>query len=511
MERFPERRVRTSEWMGLAERRAEFKATDSLESLDLLQVLQEPEFQELAELASQICDTPMSLITLLGAEKQWITSSIGTALRETSREVAFCGHAIKTPSLFVVEDASKDERFAANPLVTGAMGIRFYAGIPLNPPQGSPFGTLCVIDTKARQMTDKERASLEILGRQVQTRLELRAKQRKLERALEENERLSTTLQETNELFMTFMENAPLASYIKDEDGRLLFYNRMVAERYGVSPEEWLGLTNYERYPAEVAERIHADDEQVLRGGVLTVKCEKTPDTQGRMIYWKSYKFPFRRRNGKMMLAGMSLDVTEDVLRERGLEEENRQLEVLAGTDALTGLPNRRFFESRATSSFVNASERGQALSLLVLDVDDFKKRNDQLGHAAGDDALRQIGGLLKNLSSDDRVAARIGGEEFALLMPGVEGEDARRIAEELLKGLRAVDGGPMKLTASIGVACLDGLALNWERLMARADDAMYEAKRQGKNRVLLHEDLVAKMMTEMRHRRRPGRSVRAA
>ena len=474
-----------------------FEADRNHGTLDLMEILREPEFQELVELASQICGTPTSLISLLDAHKQWITASVGTDLTETPREVAFCAHAIKTPNIFVVEDATQDPLFENNPLVTGDTNIRFYAGIPLNPPDGRPFGTLCVIDTKARTMSERERAALAILGRQVQTRLELRAKQKKLEAALCENERLATTLSESNELFMTFMHNAPLVGYIKDEEGRMVFYNREMANRFGVSVDDWIGRTDHELWPEEMALKLRETDRRVLSEGVPVEIVETTTDNKGGTLHWKSYKFPFRNRRGGMMVAGMSLDVTADVLRERKLSEANRQLEVLAATDALTNLPNRRVFETRAGEVFAEAVERGRPLSFVILDIDDFKKRNDRYGHAAGDEALRIIGKMLREVTPEGRLSARIGGEEFGVLLPGMASSEAAHFSRRVRRALHDLECGPMRLTASIGIATLDATAFSWQRLLARADDAMYEAKRTGKDKVLSHDELIGRLMAE--------------
>lgn len=146
----------------------------------------EPEraFDDLALLASQICETPIALITLIDADRQWFKARTGIAETETPRAVSFCTHAIEQHDLFVVPDARDDERFRDNPFVTGSLFVRFYAGAPLVTPEGHALGTICVIDSKPRTLTGEQREALDALRRQVQAQLELRRNLDELRAAL---------------------------------------------------------------------------------------------------------------------------------------------------------------------------------------------------------------------------------------------------------------------------------------------------------------------------------------
>lgn len=151
-------------------------------SYDVLDTEAEKLFDDLTALASHICETPIALISLVDPNRQWFKSKVGLDAEETSREIAFCSHAILQREVFEVPNATLDPRFHDNPLVTGAPDIRFYAGAPLITPSGHAIGTLCAIDKKPRQLTDAQKASLQTLSKSVVAHLELKRKNRELER-----------------------------------------------------------------------------------------------------------------------------------------------------------------------------------------------------------------------------------------------------------------------------------------------------------------------------------------
>jgi GAF domain-containing protein len=157
----------------------------ALDTYHVLDSLPEEAYDDVVRLASVVCGVPTALVSLVDRDRQWLKARIGFELSQTPRDVAFCDHAIRTPDrLLEVPDASRDPRFAANPLVTAEGGVRFYAGVPLVTPSGAAIGTVCVIDQQPRELDERQREALASLARLTLNLLEQRHRERGLERQL---------------------------------------------------------------------------------------------------------------------------------------------------------------------------------------------------------------------------------------------------------------------------------------------------------------------------------------
>lgn len=186
-------------------------------------------------------------------------------------------------------------------------------------------------------------------------------------------------------------------------------------------------------------------------------------------------------------LRALNAKLEEEVAQRRKLEEELRRL---ATVDQLTAVFTRRHFFELARREIDRRARSGQPIGVLVVDIDHFKAINDGRGHAGGDAALAHFGALLRDSVRQVDIVGRIGGEEFAVILPGAGPERAAAIAERLRQVVETtpvpLDGEPLRLTVSIGVTSFADGDDVIEKALARADEALYRAKREGRNRVVV-------------------------
>ena len=274
---------------------------EALRQYAVLDTLPEQALDDLTALAAQICGAPIALISLVDEHRQWFKARFGWAMAETPRDISFCGHALHERDLFIVPDATRDKRFAQNPMVTGQPRIRFYAGAPLVNSEGAALGTLCVIDHVPRTLTLEQERALRVLARQVMTHLELR--------------RHTRELVESEEKFRLLAENITDVFWITSIDLQEIYYVSPGYERiWGRSTEELYAN------PRQWSECIVPDDrERVLSVFAALMENEPTASVEYRIarpdgaIRWVQARgFQVRDATGRLVrLTGIVADITE--------------------------------------------------------------------------------------------------------------------------------------------------------------------------------------------------------
>ncbi|BAT58116.1 putative diguanylate cyclase YegE [Variibacter gotjawalensis] len=306
---------------------------EALERYDILDSVPEESFDRVTRLVQRLFGVPISNITFIDGHRQYFKSSAGMVCDDTDRGPALCYAAIRADAPLVLPDTLKDPRFADNQFVIGEPHVRFYAGAPLRSDDGYPIGTLCAIDTKPRDFSEADLATLKDLAQIVESELNLRR---------------------------------------------------------------------------------------------------------------------------------------------------------LASTDSLTGLLSRRSFHSEA-NRIINLGQRyGTRAACIAIDLDHFKSINDRFGHAKGDEVLRRTTQACAKALRKADILGRIGGEEFAVMLPHTDPEASREVVEKLRAAIANVmfdyEDEPFTVTASFGLAQFDRSVKDIDELLRRADIALYEAKKAGRN-----------------------------
>jgi diguanylate cyclase (GGDEF)-like protein/PAS domain S-box-containing protein len=279
----------------------------------------------------------------------------------------------------------------------------------------------------------------------------------------------------------TVLELMPTAMFVRDAAHRWVFVNRMGCEYFGVKAEDVLGRTDTEIFPPEQAARFEAGDDAVLRSQQVVETEETVTDPLGHVRTLLTRKTRIDLQGAPHVLASVT-DITE-------LRESEAHVRWLACHDALTGLANRTALFSRLDAAIGRAASGGLHAALFYLDMDGFKKVNDTYGHLIGDELLVQFGARLRSVVGPEDTVARIGGDEFALLVDDNGDLDVQGLAERIL----ALAGEPFDVLStttfigtSIGMVLIDADAVAAGELARKADSALYEAKKK-RNRLVVY------------------------
>lgn len=214
---------------------------EELYAYEILDSAPETSYNDLVELMAQICECPLSAITFVDKDRQWFKAICGDKSPDTSRETSFCTHTILSEEALVVEDAEMDSRFKNNPDVTGGLGIRFYAGVPIFSANNKRLGAVCVIDTKPKKLTKAQLGALKLASKQVTNLLEMRLRNKILRAYTKE------TLFNSEKAFEVFFNDQLIPKWIYDlETLKFLHVNEPAQQKYGYSREEFLQMNVYD-------------------------------------------------------------------------------------------------------------------------------------------------------------------------------------------------------------------------------------------------------------------------
>lgn len=287
------------------------------------------------------------------------------------------------------------------------------------------------------------------------------------------------------ERFSLALDKIPTYIYMKDRQRRYVYANRPTLELFRVTEAELRGSDDNRFFPPETAKHLYEIDTRVLDHGEDTAEEVIAEQADGsRRVYWE-IKTPIYEDAEKTRIwgiCGISTDITEHM-------ELLEQLKAQASKDYLTGLSNRRHFMERGENELALARRYDHALSLLMIDIDHFKNINDSHGHKVGDSVLQQLADILRSSFRSVDIIGRIGGEEFAVLLPETAIQQAQEVAERLRLSVEGTDlsqatGLPLHFTISIGAVELGNREVGLGGLLDLADVALYQAKQTGRNRV---------------------------
>lgn len=289
----------------------ESQRIQALHEYEILDTAAESEFDRITEIASRVCDMPISLISLVDKERQWFKSRVGLEVKETPRDLSFCQYTFTEDQLLEVRDAVEDDRFKSNTLVTADPHIRYYAGLPLIDANGFALGALCVIDRVPRQLDENQKQILSLLRDEV---VALIVNRKEKEKHKESEQKLKAFFDHSQSLMCTHDLDGNFIT-VNEAGARLLGYEKMEIEKlslFDIVPKE--GHSNLKSYLAEIVKK------GVLKGEMRTVT------RAGSMRIWMFNNILQVNGNKKAYVIGNAVDITEQHYLEKDLKHAQAML-----------------------------------------------------------------------------------------------------------------------------------------------------------------------------------------
>ena len=453
----------------------EVERLNALRDLEVFGAPPEPQLDALCRTAQALFGAPVALVSLVGESQQWFAGQCGWTVTHTPRAVSFCTYTILSEKVLVVEDATQDERFSTNPLVTGEPHIRFYAGAPLILSPGLHLGSMCIIDHVPRAFSAEQRAQLRDLAQAVVSQLRL--------------SRAERAARESAARYRLLADNSTDVIIRSDLDGTRRYVSPAAARLFGYEPHELLATHPLDFvHPDEVSAYARLLDD--LRMGRLTqATAQQRYRRRDGSFVWVEISFSITYEGEENRAANGYVAVIRDISRRKVVEQDMAHM---ARHDPLTGLPNRLHFGEQLEQEIARSKRTGSKFALFCLDLDRFKLVNDTLGHQAGDKLLKVVAQRVKLALRTEDSVARLGGDEFVIIQTGCDSAaDATRLAERLIAAMAPpidLGGYPAGVGLSVGIALCPGHGLDSDLLIARADQALYHAKAAGRSTYRLHE-----------------------
>jgi diguanylate cyclase (GGDEF)-like protein/PAS domain S-box-containing protein len=315
-------------------------------------------------------------------------------------------------------------------------------------------------------------------------------------------------LKRSKEFLHRVINAIPDPVFVKDQKHRWIVLNEAYSKFLGKPIADLIEKSDYEVFPEHEADVFWQQDELVFKYESEFEHEEEFTNSHGITYQIATKRSLHKDAAGNLFLVGVIRDITqrkhlenELIKATQELKQSNAELRLsqdrlsyLANHDALTGLPNRILLYEHLSQCIEVAKPNHQNIALLFLDLDGFKQINDSLGHGVGDLLLQAVAKRLTGCLRTSDMVARLGGDEFVVLLPGIaETQDVIRVAEKILKVLSqafAISGQTLLITSSIGISLFPHQAEDLETLMQKADAAMYQAKKAGKNRFVIADSV---------------------